>query len=452
MLLALALPACDEGISDPADAFAGLTVAPDTTRIQIGRAVRLAAVLPGGDTVPASQLTWRTDNPTVATVDASGRVSAVGLGRATVTAEAAGVAAGAEVEAGLAFLEVAAGRAHTCGLVPNGEIWCWGDGLDGQLGNGETAARPLPTRVSSPLAFMAVTAGFNHTCALAADRSAWCWGRGSLGQRGDGTANRTATAPVEVINGFEWLSLSAGVDHTCGVMADGRASCWGGNADGQLGTGGNGPRFGPFPIPGLTDIVQISAGLDHSCAVDDDGRAFCWGNNQLGQLGTDSTPTLPEPSPTAAVPQLTLRSIRAGHGYTCGVTTGGTAWCWGRGEDGQLGRDTTAAFDPLPAPLGVSTAFAALAPAVFHTCGAATDGTPWCWGTSRLGLPGATMSPVPLAVAGTGAVRGIAAGILHTCAVTDGWVAFCWGANQDGQLGDGGVTSSDTPVRVGLQP
>ena len=142
---------------------------------------------------------------------------------------------------------LAAGSAHTCG-VGNGQVFCWGDNRFGQLGDGSTEGRPQPVAVQGlPAAARQVVAGAVHTCALLADGAAYCWGQNRNGQLGDGTMTNQST-PVAVQGGILFRSLHAGGALTCGFTATGAEHCWGLNQNGQLGDGTRDSRSVPTEV------------------------------------------------------------------------------------------------------------------------------------------------------------------------------------------------------------
>ena len=359
------------------------------------------------------------------------------------------------------------GMAHTCGLIATGAAYCWGYGEVGQLGNTFTSNQFTPVAVSLPngvTGFARLAAGMSHTCGLTSTGAAWCWGYNVTGQLGDGT-DADSTAPVQVIlpsgvTGF--TTLTAGAFHTCGLSSTGAAYCWGFNESGQLGVDNNSTPFSftavAVDLPdGVTGFVRIEAGDDHTCALTGTGAAYCWGKNNTGQLGnntqTDSfTPvTVIFPSGVTGFASLT-----AGMNHTCALTSTGAAYCWGWGDFGQLGNNQIVS-SPIPdavvLPAGVA-GFASLAADGMHTCGVSTTGAAYCWGRNFYGQLGnnsnvneLTPAAVSFPVGVTSIVR-IAAGDDHSCALTNTGAAYCWGFNNFGQVGDNSQVNRLTPEPV----
>ena len=152
------------------------------------------------------------------------------------------------------WTQVVTGLYHTCAIKSDKSLWCWGGNTAGQLGNSSAPILALGSQggVSIPLpvagAWNSVSSGLAHTCGIMNDLSLWCWGDNSSGQLGDGTQN-SASAPIAVgVPGQAWASVSTGSAHTCALAADGTLWCWGDNSDGQLGTGSGGVQLLPTRV------------------------------------------------------------------------------------------------------------------------------------------------------------------------------------------------------------
>lgn len=249
---------------------------------------------------------------------------------------------------------------------------------------------------------------------------------------------------VQVSTGFGY--------HSCGVVNDGTARCWGENPHGELGNGSMSPSSSlPVTVSGLTTITAITAGGSHSCALRVDHTIRCWGDGTLGQLGNGGTSASAVPVVVTGISDAT--AISAGFNHTCALRTGGTVTCWGYNANGQSGDSTPANFPkvltPTMAVAGVSGA-SALAVGGFHSC-ALVSGTVKCWGDNSKGQLGGGPTPTQtfsaIAVTGLSGVTGVSSGEEHSCAVVGGAVK-CWGDNTYGQLGDGTKVQANTPVSV----
>jgi alpha-tubulin suppressor-like RCC1 family protein len=241
--------------------------------------------------------------------------------------------------------DVSAGYGDACGLATGGTLWCWGDGTDGELGNGSFFTYSLaPARVGGRIRFVAVSAGGQHVCGIAAGGAGYCWGANDLGALGSGLAT-SANLPVAVAGGLSFMAISAGRNHTCAIAADSAAYCWGYNAFGRLGNGSDTTSGVPAPVSGGLRFASISSGGYHSCALTSNGSAYCWGRNDSGQLGNGTTTD--QWVPTAVGGGLTFKALATGWEHTCGLTTDGIVYCWGLNDHGQLGNGTTVA-SPVP--------------------------------------------------------------------------------------------------------
>ena len=215
------------------------------------------------------------------------------------------------------------------------------------MGSAGNRSTPLTVTVSaSGISDIAsVDAGGSHSCALRASGVAYCWGDNSVGELGDGTTTNRLV-PTPVAGGLTFLSLSVGVRFTCGMATGGAAYCWGDNAYGQLGDGTTTQRLVPTAVAGGLTFASVNAGgpppstaSAYSCGVTTSGAAYCWGYNFYGNLGDGTTTQRLVPNTVAG--GLTFADVRAGGGHTCGVTTSGAAYCWGNNGTGQLGDGTT---------------------------------------------------------------------------------------------------------------
>jgi alpha-tubulin suppressor-like RCC1 family protein len=359
------------------------------------------------------------------------------------------------------FAAVSAGGSHSCGVAGDGAASCWGTNPWGQLGNGSRAPDSVPDAVATDLRFTQLSAGWTHTCALTAAGLANCWGANDYGEVGDGTTGyRTAPQPVGGLLTF--IQISAGDSHTCAVAVGGAAYCWGLNGRGELGAtssetcvnpvgGGSVPcSTSPLPVSGGHSFISVSAGVAHSCGVASGGAGYCWGNGSSGELGTNSRAARTAPGLVADA--HVFASVTAGSSHSCGVTTGNVAYCWGANSAGQLGDGTTSP-DSVPVAVTGSHAFRAVTASIgSYTCGVTTAGDAYCWGAGAAGNMGNgtfnVVNAAPGLVSGGFMFLTVSPGADHACGVVADSTAYCWGNGALGQLGQAATWISGTPVQV----
>ncbi len=372
---------------------------------------------------------------------------------------------------------IAAGGSHTCALLWGHTVRCWGDNSYGQLGNGSGLPGGYSSTslaVSGLSNAVAITAGFHHTCALLGDATVKCWGENDVGQLGNGrTTNSSTPVPVGGLNPH-FVAIAAGIAHTCAPLSDGTSACWGWNNLAQLGDGTKTERHKPQIVIHLFDAVAFAAGYSHTCALLGDGTAACWGANPSGQLGdgttTDSTTPVAVCATGATAPCTAANgniltgalAIAAGYDDTCALLGDGTVKCWGDNSSGQLGNGSERAYSSTPVVVQLRTNAVAITAGFYHNCALLGDGTAACWGDNANGQLGdgtTTERSWPYYVCATGdrqsgscnnltGVVAISAGGSHTCALLSDGNAQCWGANASGQLGDGTTTERHNPAGV----
>jgi alpha-tubulin suppressor-like RCC1 family protein len=336
---------------------------------------------------------------------------------------------------------VAAGGYHTCALLPEGLVSCWGFNNDGEVDATGAAAGSLGlTRAPGVAQAVSLSAGGYHTCALIAGGAIQCWGRDTEGQLGRGSQASVPGTPSTVSGIHDAIAVSAGGFHTCALRATGVVLCWGSNSDGQLGTGtGNTapepfPQAVPFPTTaaGAIGTVQVSAGGFHTCTLRVDKSVWCWGRNSEGELGTQSSssssglPTAPvlvgsafEGNATGSLGATYIAAaigvgqqglVQQGGFHTCAIDTTGMSDCWGWNSNGQI---TTTVGGPFSNLFNDKIFFA----------------VPYPWSDWTVPPP----------------VLKVAAGGFHSCILRTVGI-FCWGFNGFGALGTGSFDDDSGPV------
>lgn len=238
---------------------------------------------------------------------------------------------------------------HTCAVKVDGTVWCWGANSRGQLGDGQLHGEPIaePQQLAALGAdVVRVSAGRLHACAVKDTGKVWCWGDNVSGQVGNGSTSDVAL-PAEV-PGIDAIDVSAGGDHSCAVTAQGDVTCWGDNRQGQCGVDGS-PNYPPFIdqptiVSGLwAKALYVRASSISTCALLEDGSVACWGNNCAGQLGNGSVPPIPyciTATPDKVIDLQNAMLLASTVHHSCAATLTDEIWCWGPNENGQLGDGT----------------------------------------------------------------------------------------------------------------
>ncbi len=382
----------------------------------------------------------------------------------------------------LALGGVAAGTWNTCFLDGQGRVWCVGACQQGELGNPAacpgadgvqpslTDTQPVVDSLGQPVFVdRLLAAGGRFACGAwwDATKSLYtvrCWGVGDSWQLGEdpnslvmcGNGFRCSETAREVpgVSATTLAAVAAGEAHAC-VLADGRIICWGANDFGQVGpsaTGGTNGGHEPVSVNDAVQFVALGAGSRHTCGADGTGQVYCWGDNNAGQLGS-SAPGGPgsfETGPLFGGDQV--RSLCGGEEFTCALLESGGVSCWGANWAGQLGNGQTGEGGPAPEAVNLPGPAKDLGCGGEFGCALLRDGRVFCWGGNGYGQLGAgprgPLSAVPVQSQLPSPVLFLGVGYAHVCAVDTQARIWCWGAGQDGQLGDGALQDSSTPVQV----
>jgi len=393
-------------------------------------------------------------------------------------------------------------------MLDNGSVKCWGENSYGQLGLGDTINRGdnssemgdnLTTiDLGNGRTATAIAAGKHHTCAILDNASIKCWGSNASGQLGLGDTNNRGDVSDEMGNYLPAVDLGSGTataiatgdSHTCAILDNSSVKCWGANASGQLGLGNTSNRGDGSNQMGdnLTAIdlgsgrtaKVITTGGSHTCAILDNEYIKCWGENDQGQLGLgnkddhgDGIGGMGDSLPAVDMGSgITAKAIVAGESHTCAILNNTAIKCWGRSNEGQMGLTKYCAEVPCDdiigdgiggdemgvaadelTRMGTGRTATAIVAGKYHNCALLDNSSIKCWGSNnagQLGLGdtvnrgadpdgGDQMGDLLLSVdLGAGrTARAIAAGDNQTCAILDDASIKCWGSNTAGQLGLG---------------
>jgi alpha-tubulin suppressor-like RCC1 family protein len=427
-----------------------------------------------------------------------------------------------------------AGHDTTCAARADGSLWCWGGGSYGQRGDGTTRAiQGAPSRVlaegeapggtawddwtevstsignpHSNFRWEGILPHGRHTCGLRANGTLWCWGAAEWGALGNGVLDGPDHAtPTPVLAADEppggeawddWVHVSVGGNHACGIRSNGTLWCWGANelrssdegsaslsyGGGELGDGTQISRATPTQVlaageePGgaaWDDWVAVSAGGAHTCGLRSNGTLWCWGRNRYvnhwgwfwGHLGVGSNDSSSTPRQVVAEGEGSdgaawddWVAVSATTLHTCGLRSNGTLWCWGSGEDYSVGGGAPTqvlAADEEPGGEAWSD-WVAVQAGIARTCGIRSDGSLWCWGLLTEALPWRTTPSLVLAAdeepggAAWSDWSSVATG-RHACGLRNGTL-WCWGLATVGRLGRGievFAGFAPTPARVAAE-
>lgn len=250
------------------------------------------------------------------------------------------------------LVSIAAGRWHALAIGDasvSGQVYAWGLGSNGQLGNGATTfSRYVPVPVSTLTNVSTVAAGQYHSVARKTEGTVWAWGSNSYGQIGDSTTTQRS-APVQIPSLSGSLAIASGLNHNLAVTINHTVAVWGYNANGQLGDNTTTNRTTPIILPTLSNVVQVAAGYGHSLALKDDGTVWAWGRNVEGQLG-DAT-NIQRNAPVQVLGLSGIVAIAAGDYHNLARKADGGVASWGANNLDQLGTGlSTAQLNPLIVP------------------------------------------------------------------------------------------------------
>jgi alpha-tubulin suppressor-like RCC1 family protein len=354
----------------------------------------------------------------------------------------------------LAPRTMSAGRLHTC-AVSEGKVYCWGDNSAGQLGTGnKTAANRASTTVSGIDNAEQVTAGAQHSCALLADGSVECWGENGRGQLGEGSTT-DFTRPVAAEDLPEAaIGLCAGAQHSCALGESGAVYCWGDNTTGQLGNGDTSLSKSntPVAVEDIGNFVSIACGENTTCGATSGGKAYCWGLGfAMGPYGTMENSYVPAPINEGNGEAITgVKTVAVGYSHACALLNNGAVRCWGSSSYNELG----GAGDGTGGPVQVDSVDTAIDIALgyTHSCAVLTDGSVRCWGNvAQAGVPSSEQgNPAPWEpdVEGARLISASGAQGYHTCVLLEDDNIECWGTGTNGQLGRGSNSTQTTPGPV----
>jgi alpha-tubulin suppressor-like RCC1 family protein len=404
--------------------------------------------------------TWsyESSNVNVATVNAStGAISIVGGGTTTITAtqartsthDSATATATLTIESET-LTQIDGGEYHTCAVTLDGAAKCWGYNNLGQLGDGTQSNRSLITAVSGlSSGVVDISAGHGHSCAVLSNGTVRCWGRNDWGNLGNGTNQRSLT-PVTVTGIDNAVKVVALAHASCALLSTGGVKCWGHGGYGELGHGSTASSWTPVNVVGLASGVTKIAGFEiHMCAVTSAGGVKCWGHGEHGRLGDGGFVSRSSPADVLGIGAPVV-DIALGVYSTCVITGSGGAKCWGHGGHAEQGNGSNATNGTAVDVTGLASGYVSIAGGESHYCATNFAGAVRCWGRNDFGQLGdGTGNWRNISVAPSGfadGVKSMTAGRYHTCALFRNGTVKCTGRNSESQLGDKTTSHRLSPV------
>lgn len=332
------------------------------------------------------------------------------------------------VLAGKTVVALSGGYSHCLALTSEGKVYSWGFGVGGTLGNGsgDTSRFPVEVVMDGALAgktVVAVAAGSSHSLALTSDGEIFSWGTGQYGQLGNGSSSYTPRfVPIAVnmsgaLAGKKVIAIAAGIHHNLALTDDGQVYSWGSNEYGQLGGTGNSTSNVPIKVTTHGDlagkvVTQIAAGAFHSLILTDDGKMFAWGYNAMGALGDGTGNNASSPvavNASGALAGKNVTAIAAGGHHCLVLTSAGEMYAWGYNETGALGNGNNTNSN-LPVAVERTGALASktvtsIAGGFTHSLALTSEGEIYTWGANQYGELGTgnhNYSNIPVAVAMNG--------------------------------------------------
>jgi alpha-tubulin suppressor-like RCC1 family protein len=324
------------------------------------------------------------------------------------------------------------------------ELWTWGSGGSGTLGNGVTTGN-----ISTPITTFAggtnwkqVSIGFTYTAAIKTDGTLWSWGYGSYGRLGNAQITTRSTPVTTFAGGTNWKQVSGGYQHIAAIKTDGTLWTWGRGLYGRLGNAAvTSPSTPITTFAGGTNWKQVSCGRFHTAAIKTDGTLWTWGYGGLGRLGNAVTTGSISTPVTTFAGGTNWKQVSCGGFNTAAIKTDGTLWSWGYGGRGNHGNAAVTNTSTPVTTFAGGTNWKQVSCGYLHTAAIKTDGTLWTWGAGfngRLGNAVTTTNrstPVTTFAGGTN-WKQVSGGGDHTAAIKTDGTLWTWGYSVSGRLGN----------------
>jgi alpha-tubulin suppressor-like RCC1 family protein len=430
-----------------------------TTTACLGQTTQLSNATHGG--------VWSSSNGSVASVSASGLVTAIATGTATISYSVTNanncttVVTTIITISPLPTVSITSPNATICAGTPTtltasgAQNYTW---MPGSLTGSSVTISPTATTTYTVTGtdaascasvfggdWKAIVSGGDHSMAIKTNGTLWGTGANYAGQLGDGTT--TQVTLFKQIGASTWTTVAAGNAHSLGIKSDGTLWAWGQNTNGQLGNATNTQSTVPVQI-GTSTWTAVDGGGESSLGIKSDGTLWGWGSNTYGQVGNGTTTNTNVP---VQIGTATWLKVSCGDDFSLAIKSDGTLWGWGHNNFYQLGMGTNTAVISSPVQIGTATNWASLATGQSYSLGIRTNGTLWAWGYGTeggLGLGATGQATIPTQV---GSATWLIASVNYRSSMaikSDGTLSN-WGYNGVSQLGNGNSTNINTPTQLG---
>jgi uncharacterized repeat protein (TIGR02543 family) len=405
---------------------------------------------------------------------------------------------------GETIVNLSLGRNHTAAITSTGRIFTWGENSFGRLGDGTTISKLSPTDITSKFDLTNdeiieyVVLGELHSAALTSTGRLFVWGNNTYGQLGDGTTTHRAL-PTHITNqlmlyqGEKIEIISLGSNHSAAITSLGRIFVWGNNTYGQLGDSTSIQKVIPlnvthqFTLSMDETILNIELGANHSSVTTNKGEVFLWGINEFGQLGDGTLVNKSAPIEIEKqIPYLSkvevydfgfpisaYQPVKEGYEfigwyidiemttlYDLNTMPATDMELYARWEINQY--DINYFIYPNYDPLAVMTLYPDeiiehVVLGDLHGSALTSFGRIFTWGWNAYGQLGdgtSTNKSTPVDITDQftlypgETIESISLGSNHSAAITSLGRMFVWGANGYGQLGDQTIIQKNTPVDI----
>jgi len=345
-------------------------------------------------------------------------------------------------------------------ITEEGDLYCWGYNSYGQVGNGTRKDQLTPVKVLTDVKSISYcpysySSSNNYLSVLAITEKGdlYCWGNNRNGQIGNGT-KEDQLSPVKVLSNVKSVSVFSYKDGDVGyswiisisaITEEGNLYCWGDNEDGQIGNGTKEDQL--IPVKVLTNVKSVPSAYGSAAAITENGDLYCWGDNRYGKVGNGTT----ENQLTPIRVLTNVKSCFPDSGHKLAITEEGDLYCWGYNDNGQLGNGTE---ENQLTPVKVLTNVKSVSPFSGDNMSAITEeGDLYCWGGNDAGVVGngteeAQLSPVKVLSDVKSFFASDGSSPINVSAITKEGDLYCWGYNYCGQLGTGKTENQFTPMKI----